>query len=86
MAVGVDLGFIGDRPIGRGDAGGPQRHLRYTVPAIVGTLVASAMMNALAFGAQATGWMLYPAVGFGVAIPALIYALSSVAFGLSVAR
>jgi hypothetical protein len=59
---------------------------KYAVPAIVGTLIASAVMNALAFGAQATGWMLYPAVALGIAIPALIYALSRVAFGLSVAR
>ena len=88
MAVGVDLGFIALEiaqlcavtPVVRKEIA------RYTVPAIVGTLVASAIMNALAFGAQATGWMLYPAVGLGVAIPALIYALSRVAFGLSVAR
>jgi hypothetical protein len=57
---------------------------KYTVPVIVGTLVASAV--ALAFGTQAAGWMLYPAVDPGTAIPALIYALSRVAFGLPVAR
>jgi hypothetical protein len=58
----------------------------WTKPAILGTIVASAAMNALAFGAQTDGWMLYPAVGLGLAIPALIYCLSRVAFGLAATR
>jgi hypothetical protein len=88
MAIGIDLGFIA-LEIAQLCAVTPavrKEISKYTVPAIVGTLAASAVMNALAFGAQATGWMLYPAVGLGIAIPALIYALSRVAFGLSVAR
>jgi hypothetical protein len=43
-------------------------------------------MNALAFGAQADGLLVYPAAALGVAIPALIYCLSRVGFGLSVTR
>jgi len=43
-------------------------------------------MNALAFGAQADGWMVYPAVNLGLAIPSLIYALSRTAFGLAASR
>ena len=52
--------------------------------AIVGTLVASAVMNALAFAAQADAPLAYPAAALGEAILALIYCLSRVAFGLSV--
>jgi hypothetical protein len=88
MAVGIDLGFIA-LEIAQLCAATPtvRREIaRYTTPAIIGTLVASAVMNGLAFGAQAEGWMVYPAVGLGVAIPALVYALSRVAFGLSVSR
>ena len=47
-----------------------------------GTLAASAAMNAFAFGAHADGFMLYPAIGLGLAIPALIYALTRVAMTL----
>jgi len=50
--------------------------------AIVGTLVASAVMNALAFAAQADAPLAYPAAALGEAILALIYCLSRVAFGL----
>ena len=41
-------------------------------------MLASAAMNAFAFAADATGWMVYPAVMFGVAIPALIYSLTNI--------
>ena len=43
-------------------------------------------MNALVFGAAAGGWLVYPADGLGFAIPALIYCLSRVAFGLAASR
>ncbi len=64
MAVGIDLGFIA-LDIAQLCAATPsvRREIaRYTTPAIIGTLVASAVMNGLAFGAQAEGWMVYPAV------------------------
>ncbi len=80
LAVGVDLGFvalelsqlaIGDklrRQVGK-----------YAKPAIIGTLVGSAAMNAFAFAAQANGYcMLAAAVTLGVAIPGLIFAMTKV--------
>jgi hypothetical protein len=88
MAIGIDLGFLA-LEIGQLCAATPSVRAeiaRFTAPAIVGTLVTSAAMNAMAFGAQADGWMVYPAVGLGLAIPALIYALSRTAFGLAAAR
>jgi hypothetical protein len=88
MAIGIDLGFVA-LEIAQLCAVTPKVRAeisRFTKPAIVGTIVASAIMNALAFGAQADGWMIYPAVALGVAIPALVYCLSRVAFGLSVSR
>lgn len=88
MAVGIDLGFIA-LEVAQLCAATPavRREIsRFTKPAIIGTLAASAVMNAMAFGSQATGLMVYPAILLGVAIPALIYALSRVAFGLSVSR
>jgi hypothetical protein len=36
-------------------------------------------MSAFAFDAHADGLMLYPAIGLGLAIPALVYALTKVA-------
>jgi hypothetical protein len=88
MAIGIDLGFLA-LEIGQLCAATPSVRAeisRFTAPAIIGTLVASAAMNAMAFGAQADGWMVYPAVGLGLAIPALIYALSRTAFGLAASR
>jgi hypothetical protein len=80
MAVGIDLGFvalelsqlaIGDklrRQVGK-----------YAKPAIIGTLIGSAAMNAFAFAAQANGYcMLAAAVTLGVAIPGLIFAMTKV--------
>ena len=58
---------------------------RWINRAILGTIIASAAMNTLALGAQSEGCS-YPAVGLGLAIPALIYCLSRVALGLAVSR
>jgi hypothetical protein len=56
---------------------------RFTRPAIAGTLAGSAAMNAFAFAAQANGYvMMAAAITLGVAIPALIYALTRVGAGL----
>jgi hypothetical protein len=88
MAIGIDLGFVA-LEIAQLCAVNPKVRSeisRWTKPAILGTIVASAGMNSLAFAAQASGWMMYPAVGLGLAIPALIYCLSRVAFGLAAAR
>lgn len=88
MAVGIDLGFIA-LELAQLCAATPaiRRNVeRFSRPAIVGTLAASAVMNALAFGSAAEGNLAYVAAALGVAIPAMVYALSRTAFGLSVGR
>lgn len=88
MAVGIDLGFVALELAQLCAATPTTRRTveQFSRPAIVGTLIVSATMNAFAFGSAAEGTMMYAAAALGVAIPALIYALSRVAFGLSVAR
>jgi hypothetical protein len=51
---------------------------RYASSAIIGTLGVSAAMNAFAFTLNAEGWMIYPVIGFGLAVPALVFALTKV--------
>jgi hypothetical protein len=89
MAIGIDLGFLA-LEIGQLCAATPSVRAeisRFAKPAIIGTLVASAAMNAFAFGSQAGGWWVYPAASsLGLAIPSLIYALSRTAFGLASSR
>lgn len=88
MAIGIDLGFVAlelaqlcaARPAVRREIE------QFTKPAIIGTLAASALMNGMAFGYAAQGYMIYFAAALGVTIPALIYALSRVTFGLSAGR
>jgi hypothetical protein len=88
MAVGIDLGFIAleGAQLCAATQVAAKTIGRWSSPAIVGTLAASAVMNALAFAAQADGLLVYPVAALGVAIPALIYCPSRVAFGLSVTR
>jgi hypothetical protein len=79
LAVGIDLGFVAlelAKVLGREGTIKDVNGLLNT--AIIGTLTASAIMNAFAFGHQATGWMIYPAIALGIAIPALIYCLTRV--------
>lgn len=80
MAVGIDLGFIVlelAQLVPMQDK--TRNKIRsYIKCSIVGTLVGSALMNAFAFGMVAVGWMLIPAVALGLAIPALIYAMTRV--------
>lgn len=80
MAFGIDAGFVVIEfcllcPMSDKTA----RAIKtWAAWAIGGTLVGSAALNALAFGAQAEGYMLYPAVMFGLAVPALIYAMTRI--------
>jgi len=88
LAIGVDLGFLA-LELAQLSAATPavRRQIeRFSRPAIIATLAVSATLNAFAFGSAATGAMVYAAAALGVAIPALIYSLSRVAFGLSVSR
>jgi hypothetical protein len=57
--------------------GGADAISRWTKPAIDGTLVASVVVNGLAFGRQALEYLVHPAVGLWLAIPALIALASS---------
>lgn len=88
LAIGIDLGFLA-LELAQLSAATPavRRQIeRFSRPAIVATSAVSAALNVFAFGAAAEGLMLYPAAALGIAVPALIYALSRVAFGLSVTR
>jgi hypothetical protein len=78
MAAGIDLGFISLELAQLAAASEKvlKQITKFTRPAIVGTLIGSAVMNAFAFATQAVGWMIAPAVAMGVAIPALIYLLT----------
>jgi hypothetical protein len=84
MAVGVDCSFIA-LEVSQLAIGEKVRKAvsRFARPAIWGTLAGSAVMNAAAFAAQADSlWMTAAAVGLGVAIPGLIYALTRVGAAL----
>lgn len=84
MAGGIDLGFIACEMAQLNCATEKlAKHVsRFTKPAIVGTLIGSAIMNAFAFAAHATGYMVAPAVIFGIAIPGMIYALTRIGAAL----
>lgn len=79
MAVGVDLGFVA-LEFAQLTVGERLRRTigRWARPTIVGTLAGSAILNAFAFGAAASGLLIGPAIALGVAIPALIYSLTRV--------
>src|SRR2546428_12080267 len=80
MAIGIDLGFVALElsQLAIGDKLRRQVS-RFARPAILGTLAGSAAMNAFAFAAEASGYvMMAAAVTLGVAIPTLIYALTRV--------
>jgi hypothetical protein len=84
MAIGIDLSFISIE-LGQLVAvteAVRRRGERFARPMIAGTLVGSAAMNAYAFGWQAVGYMTYPAAGFGLAIPVIIYLLTRYGAGL----
>jgi hypothetical protein len=57
----------------------------YASPAIIGSLAISAAMIFFASALRAEGWMVYPAIGLGIAIPAPIYTSIEVAGTLALA-
>jgi hypothetical protein len=88
LAIGLDIGFI-SAEAALLCAATPSVHrevAKFATPIIVGTIMASAGMNALAFAYQSSGWMVYPAAALGTVIPGMVYALSRVAFALSASR
>jgi len=80
MAIGIDLGFVALEGAQLTSTSEKLRRevIKYTKPAIIGTLTGSAVMNAFAFSAQTSGWMTGAAIVLGLAIPALIYALTRI--------
>jgi hypothetical protein len=85
MAIGIDLGFIALEFAQLATISENVRQIvkRFALPAIWGTLAGSAAMNAFAFAAQAgNAYMMAAAIALGVAIPALIYALTRVGAAL----
>jgi hypothetical protein len=77
MVIGIDVGFVALElaPLVAPAATRPAM-ARYAQPAIIGTLVTSAAMNAFAFVSHVEGLMIFPAIGLGFAVPALVYALT----------
>jgi hypothetical protein len=81
MAVGIDLGFVALEMAGVLAATASLRKEihKYSRPAIVGTLIGSAAMNAFAFAAPCTSYYLMAAaIVLGVAIPGMVYALTKI--------
>ena len=85
MATGIDLGFVG---LEVGQLCVTTDKLRATVarfakPAIIGTLIASAGMNAYAFASECASWpFMAAAVALGVSIPAMVYVLTRVSMAM----
>ena len=88
MAIGIDLAFIAlEIAMLAAATDRVRREIgAYCKVAIAGTLAGSAALNAIAFAAAATGWWIYAAAALGIAVPALIFALSKVAFALAASR
>jgi hypothetical protein len=88
LAIGLDIGFISAEAalLCAATASVHREVTRFATPTIIGTILASAAMNALAFASQASGWYVYPAAALGTAIPAMVFALSRIAFALSATR
>ncbi len=93
MAIGIDLAFVAlEISLLLSPEELRPNVSTYASPAIKGTQILSALMNALAFASHATGTlnlpglapdfalpMIYPAVVLGIAIPMLIFALTKTA-------
>ena len=85
MAVGIDLSFVALEvsQVLRLPEVTAKIVKKFAQPAIIGTMLASAALNAFGFAAHAEGLMIYPEIMLGCAIPALIYALTRVSVALA---
>jgi len=84
MAIGIDMGFVAlELALLVAPATARPAVARYASPAILAT---SAAMNAFAFASHAEGSMIYPAIGLGFAVPALVFALTKTGAILLFAR
>jgi hypothetical protein len=84
-AIGIDLSFVALEDSQLAATGEKLRkHIaRWARPAIFGTVIGSAAMNAFAFAAHTTtAWMTSAAITLGIAVPALVYALMRVGAAL----
>jgi hypothetical protein len=80
LAVGIDCGFITTELLQLTIGEKLRKQIsRYSQGLIVGTMCGSAVMNAAAFAASASGWRAYAAAALGVAIPGLIFVLTKLA-------
>lgn len=85
MAVGIDIGFIGLELAQLCVSAEALRVkvARFATPAIIGTLIVSALMNAYAFGSQAENiYFVVASCALGISIPALIYILIRVSVAM----
>ena len=85
MAIGIDLGFIA-LELGQLSVSTEalrRQVARFAKPAVLGTLIVSAIMNAYAFAAPATCIPFEVAAALlGISIPALIYVLTRVSVAM----
>jgi hypothetical protein len=79
MAIGIEAGYVSlELAMLLAPEHLRARVARFAYPAIVGTLLGSAALNAMSFAAHADGANIYWAIVLGIAIPALVYSLSRV--------
>lgn len=81
LAIGIDCGFISFETA---LMVAPTKAIRdrrstWATPAVIGLMTGSALFNAVAFSANADGYYVYVAWGLGVAIPAVIFAMTKIA-------
>jgi hypothetical protein len=84
LAVGVDAGLvITEAALLVASATQLKAIKVYAMGMIGGTLIVSAALNSLAFAHEATGWMLYASIGFGIFIPTAVFVLTKIVAGLA---
>jgi hypothetical protein len=83
MAIGIDVGFIASELAQLVIGAKLQKQIAiYLKSTIFGTLLASAAGNVGANVMYATGWLVAPAVLFGLGVPVLIYLLTRIGAAL----
>jgi hypothetical protein len=84
LAVGIDAGLIAAEAAQLVAGAAAARAIRRWANAvIVGTLLWSGLLNAIAFAASAEGMWVYLSAAFGCAVPLGIFALTRISVGLA---
>jgi hypothetical protein len=79
LAIGIDFAYVSFEVANLTATEATRRKIAcWTNPAIVGTLVGSAVLNAFAFAAPREGWWMLAAGALGVSVPALIFVATKV--------